>query len=74
MSTEGIKDVVKKQPFRPFIIKMTSGATFEVNHPEFFAVSPSFRRMFVVLDEEHSEVIDTLMIESIRVKDTAFSN
>lgn len=74
MSTEGIKDVVRKQPFRPFVIKMTSGATFEINHPEFFAVSPSFRRMFVVLDEEHSEVIDTLMIESIRVKDPAVSN
>ena len=74
MSTEGIKDVIRKQPFRPFVIKMTSGATFEVNHPEFFAVSPSFRRMYVVLDEEHSEVIDTLMVESIRVKDSAVSN
>ena len=74
MSTEGIKEVVKKQPFRPFVIKMTSGATFEVNHPEFFAVSPSFRRMYVVLDEEHSEMIDTLMVESIRVKDSAVSN
>lgn len=74
MSTEGIKEVVKKQPFRPFQIKMTSGATFEVNHPEFFALSPSFRRMYVVIDEEHSEVIDTLMIESIRVKESSAAN
>jgi len=74
MSTEGIKDVIKKQPFRAFVIRMASGATFEVNHPEFFAVSPSFRRLFLVLDEEHSEVIDTLLIESIRVKEPASSN
>jgi hypothetical protein len=74
MSTEGIKDVVKKHPFRPFVIKMTSGAMFEVNHPEFFAVSPSFRRMLVFLDEEHSEMIDTLMIESIRVKGSEITN
>ncbi len=71
MSTDGIKEVVKKQPFRPFVIKMTSGATFEVNHPEFFAVSPSYRRIYLVLDEEHSEMIDTLMIESVRLKESA---
>ena len=71
MSTDGIKEVVKKQPFRPFLIKMTSGATFEVNHPEFFAVSPSYRRLYLVLDDEHSEVIDTLLIESLRIKESA---
>jgi len=71
VSPEGIKEIIKKQPFRPFVIKMANGATFEVSHPEFFAVSPSFRRIFLVLDEEHSEVIDTLMIESVRVKESA---
>ena len=71
MSTEGIKEVVTKEPFRPFVVKMTGGATFEVNHPEFFAVSPSYRRMYLVLDEEHTETIDTLMIESVRVKEPA---
>ena len=70
MSTDGIKEVVKKQPFRPFVIKMTSGTTFEVNYPEFFAVSPSYRRIYLVLDEEHSEMIDTLMIESVRLKES----
>ena len=62
MSTDGIKEVVRKQHFRPFVIKMTGGATFEVNHPEFFAVSPSYRRLYLIRDEEHSEMIDTLMI------------
>jgi hypothetical protein len=69
MSSEGIKDIARKQPFRPFVVKMTSGATFEVNHPEFFAVSPSYRRMYIVIDEEHTEVVDTLMVESVRVKE-----
>ncbi len=69
MSTEGIKELVGKQPFHPFVIKMTSGATFEVNHPEVFAVSPSFRRIYLFLDEEHSEMIDTLMIESVSLKE-----
>ncbi|HWN95436.1 MAG TPA: hypothetical protein VNT99_10420 [Methylomirabilota bacterium] len=71
MWTDGIKEVVKKQPFRPFVIKMTSGATFEINHPEFFAVSPSYRRMYVVMDEEHTEIIDTLLVESVRIKESA---
>ncbi|HEY0549949.1 MAG TPA: hypothetical protein VGF13_10130 [Verrucomicrobiae bacterium] len=71
MSTDGIKEVVKKQPFRPFVIKMTSGATFEINHPELFAVSPSYRRMYVVMDEEHTEIIDTFLVESMRIKESA---
>ena len=71
MSSEGVKEIATKQPFRPFVIKMTSGATFEVNHPEFFAVSPSYRRMYIVIDEDHTEVVDTLMVESVRVKEPA---
>jgi hypothetical protein len=35
MSSDGIKEVVRKELFRPFVIKLTSGATFEVNHPAF---------------------------------------
>ena len=69
MSSEAVKEIARKQPFRPFVVKMTSGATFEVNHPEFFAVSPSYRRMYIVIDEEHTEVVDTLMVESVRVKE-----
>jgi hypothetical protein len=69
MSTEGIKELVTKQPFRPFVIKMTSGVTFEVSHPEYFAVSPSYRRIYLFLDEDHSEMIDTLMIESVRLRE-----
>ena len=61
----------RKEPFRPFVINMTSGATLEVNPPEFFAVSPSYRRMYVMLDEDPPERIDTLMIESVRVKEAA---
>jgi hypothetical protein len=71
MSSEGIKEVVRKQPFCPFVIKMTSGATFEVEHPELFAVSPTFRRIYLFIDDEHSEIIDTLFIESIRLKQKA---
>lgn len=71
MSSEGVKEIARKQPFRPFVVKMTSGATFEVNHPEFFAVSPSYRRMYIVIDEEHTEVMDTLMVESVCVKESS---
>jgi len=71
MSTEGVKSALSGQPFRPFVVRTTSGATFEVNHPEFFAVSFSDRRMFVVLDEQHQETIDTLMLKSFRVKEPA---
>jgi hypothetical protein len=45
-------------------------AIFEVNHPEFFAASPSYRRLYLVLDEEHTEMIDTLLVESVRLKES----
>ena len=35
MDKETIKELLKRQPFMPFKIKLSNGETFEVRHPEF---------------------------------------
>jgi hypothetical protein len=39
MDTHSIREVVKKQPFRPFMLRMNDGREFHVVHPEFLMVS-----------------------------------
>jgi hypothetical protein len=34
MNTETIRELLRKQPFEPFAIRMTNGDVFEVRHPE----------------------------------------
>ena len=35
MNAEAIRDLLKRQPFRPFVIHLSNGETYEVRHPEF---------------------------------------
>ena len=34
MSPQGIRQLLKEQPFRPFRLVMSSGKSYEVRHPE----------------------------------------
>jgi hypothetical protein len=34
MSPEGIRKLLRQQPFKPFRLVMSSGKTYEVRHPE----------------------------------------
>lgn len=43
---------------------MVSGKEYRLEHPDFIAASPSYRRLYVV-SEDRMEILDTLLIESI---------
>jgi hypothetical protein len=51
---------------RPFRIKMVSGATYKVPHPDFAMLTRSGRTLIVNTDKDHVEWLDVLMIESIQ--------
>jgi len=38
MSPEALRDTVKRQPFEPFRLVMTDGASYEVRHPDLLLV------------------------------------
>ena len=37
------------EPFRPFRIRMASGATFEIRHPEMISVSKTSAKVYMAL-------------------------
>jgi hypothetical protein len=39
MNQETIKELLKRQPFTPFKVKLSNGETFDVRHPEFVIVT-----------------------------------
>jgi hypothetical protein len=47
-----VRDLITAQPFRPFHVRMVSGRTFEVRHPENIACSPNGRDMVVYAGDE----------------------
>ena len=67
MSIDGIREIMQRQPFVPFCVRLTSGARVPVNHPEFAAVTRSGRRMVVAKEDDSIEIIDVLMIEAIEL-------
>ena len=71
MSIDGIRDVMKRTPFIPFTVRMISGTRVPVPHPDFAMLSRSGRRLFVVSEDDHLQILDTLMIEAIETADTA---
>jgi hypothetical protein len=66
VSADGIKEALHQTPFRPFVIRMTSGKEYTVEHPDFIAATKSYRRVFVATNEaDRMDILDMLMIESL---------
>lgn len=51
MTYRQLGEYIAAEPFRPFRIKMASGASFEIRHPEMILVGRSNVRIYTVSDE-----------------------
>jgi hypothetical protein len=67
MSIDGIREIMQRQPFVPFCVRLTSGARVPVNHPQFAVMTRTGRRMVVAKADDSIEIIDVLMIEAIEL-------
>lgn len=68
MTTDEVRCAIKAQPFRPFVLRTTSGQEYLVEHPEFVALSKGGRTIAVFSTRENAfEIVDLLLVESIRV-------
>jgi hypothetical protein len=71
MTRRNLFRYVDAEPFKPFRIKMTSGETFEIRHPENIAVSRTTAHVFTWMSEddedskEREREISIILIESI---------
>ena len=61
---------VKAEPFRPFVIQMASGRSFEIRHPEMIKVLKSYLLIFKTIDgnselPEEFDTVSLMLAESI---------
>jgi hypothetical protein len=59
-----VRDLITAQPFRPFHVRMVSGRTFQVRHPENIACSPNGRDM-VVFEGEELIHVEASLVETL---------
>jgi hypothetical protein len=52
MTTRSVVEYVAAEPFRPFRIKMASGSSYEIRHPEMILVGRTSARVYTTLDGE----------------------
>jgi len=66
MTIEQFKRFRDARPFEPFAIHVADGRQFGVSHPEAVSLSTSGRTVSVVNDDEMLEVVDLLLVGSLR--------
>ena len=59
MTLNEIRSALRKQPFAPFRIRLTTGQNYEIRHPEFAAVTQT--SMFV--GEPHDDDVPVRMVQ-----------
>jgi hypothetical protein len=52
MTSRKVVDYVAAEPFRPFRIKMASGSSFDIPHPEMILVGRSSVRVYTTADDD----------------------
>jgi hypothetical protein len=70
MRPQDLLTYMQAQPFRPFRIRMNSGRTFDIRHPEMVRVARDCLILFTFISDnpnvvDHWETISLLLIESI---------
>ncbi len=70
MNAEAIRDLLKRQPFRPFVIHLSNGETYEVRHPE-FAILLKSTIVIGFPDSDRIGVASLLHINNIEFPDHA---
>ena len=76
MSPQELLNYVQAQPFRPFRIRMNSGRTFDIRHPEMVRVGRRDLLVFTFVSDDANvydrwENLSLILIESLAHLETA---
>jgi hypothetical protein len=63
MDIAGVREVLHKQPFEPFVIRLADGRSLPVPHRDFVALTP--RRVIVGAEDDSWCIVEPLMIVSL---------
>ena len=67
MRIDEIRNVLRKQPFRPFTIHLVDGREFPIEHVDFLLISRSERSIVVEDIQGGYEIIDPMLVTSLSV-------
>jgi hypothetical protein len=67
MTTEQLKKVHGKKPFEAFTLYLADGRDVSISHPELLTFSASGRTVHVHDASECEEIIDLLLVVSLRL-------
>lgn len=65
MLVTSIRELNRAVPFRPYKIKMVSGESFVVPHPDFLSISPKGSFVIVFAADESPHQLSSFLIESV---------
>lgn len=66
MTVEQLRRMLRAEPFRPFEIFLADGRSLPVEHPEVVAITPPGRTIGVGLADDTIEVVDLLLVTSLK--------
>jgi hypothetical protein len=59
-----VRTMTTAQPFRPFLVKLADGRSFEVRHPENIACAPNGREA-TIYDDDGMHLIEMFLVVQI---------
>jgi hypothetical protein len=65
MVLTSIREFNRAVPFKPYEIRMVSGESFEVPHPDFISISPKGSFVVLIDEDERPHHLSSLLIESV---------
>ena len=68
MKIDELRELRDATPFRPFVIHLADGRGIPVKHRDFVMSSPNGRTIFVYQPDESFNIIDVMLVTSLRVK------
>jgi hypothetical protein len=68
MTIGKIRVAYEARPFKPFTVHLADGRVMPVSHPEFMAMLPGGRNIFIALEDGSYHVIDLLLVVSLGFK------
>ena len=66
MTTEQLRKMHQARPFESFDIHIADGRSLPVEHPGFLALSPAGRTISVGLSDGTFEIVDLLLVTSLK--------
>lgn len=75
MTISKIAEYLRAEPFRPFRIRMASGQTYDIRHPEMILAGKTIVRVYLNLDADPNRIpqwheLSMILIEALELNES----